>query len=43
MTDAVLATFESRTWPEAPPSIKEPWTADAPRVDVLGKLRGMWE
>ena len=38
---AVLAQFEQVTWP-AGDSTNEAQSADTPRVDVAGRLRGLW-
>jgi DNA helicase-2/ATP-dependent DNA helicase PcrA len=43
MTDEVLQGFECRAWPKEAPKVGEPAMRSAVRVDVLGKLRGMWD
>jgi DNA helicase-2/ATP-dependent DNA helicase PcrA len=43
MTDALMQGFESRAWPAETRGVSEPARQAIPRVDVLGKLRGMWE
>jgi DNA helicase-2/ATP-dependent DNA helicase PcrA len=41
MTAAVMATFSTMTWPEAPAAAPAPAPGKA-RVNVAGRLRGMW-
>jgi DNA helicase-2/ATP-dependent DNA helicase PcrA len=41
MSRAVLAQLEEATWPTQETGSVAPGN-DAPRVDVAGKLRGMW-
>lgn len=43
MTDDLMQRFESKAWPPNAERVGEPSRHALPRVDVLGKLKGMWE